>query len=148
MAVANIRKHRAGALLLIQDISQLVHHYGRYDADAIKSNCFAKMYFTGQSNETTKELESILGRSQYEDEKGKKVVRPLMTNDEIRTIKSNRALLICGNHLPIVARLKPFYKNRLYLNYSNIPIDEIKSEINIDTIPVLKLNKTAITSDE
>src|SRR4030095_6568799 len=45
LAVANVRKHRAGIMLLAQDFAQIVHHYGRYDADAIKSNCFAQMYF-------------------------------------------------------------------------------------------------------
>ncbi len=46
LAVANVRKHRSGIMLLIQDFNQLVHNYGKYDAEAIRSNCFAKMYFT------------------------------------------------------------------------------------------------------
>jgi type IV secretion system protein VirD4 len=147
LAVANVRKHRAGVMLLVQDFAQLVHNYGRHDADAIKSNCFAKMYFTAQSHETTKELESMLGRYEYEDDDGKKAVRPLMTNDEIRTIKSTRALLICGNYPPIMAKLKPYYKRPLYRSYSMLPTQKIQSEIHEDTIPVLPLTHLKVHSD-
>ncbi len=138
LAVANVRKHNAGIMLLVQDFSQLVHQYGRYDADAIKSNCFAKMYFTGQSLETTKELEQTLGRFEYEDDNGKKVIRPLMTNDEIRTMKTSRALLICGNNPPIMARLRPYYKNGNYRAFSTLPAHELTNNIP-DAVPILPL---------
>jgi len=140
LAVANVRKQRAGIMLLLQDFAQLIHNYGRNDADAIKSNCFAKMYFTGQSHETTKELESLLGKYEYLGEKGEKVIRPLMTNDEIRTLQANRALLVCGNQKPILARLHPFYKSRVYRSYSEMPPVETESEVNIEEIPILELN--------
>jgi type IV secretory pathway TraG/TraD family ATPase VirD4 len=126
-------------MLLIQDFAQLIHNYGRYDADAIKSNCFAKMYFTGQSHETTKELESLLGKYEFTGEKGEKVIRPLMTNDEIRTIQSNKALLICGNEKPIMVRLRPFYKNRIFRTYSEIHPAETESEVHAEEIPILEL---------
>jgi len=147
LAVANVRKHRAGVMLLLQDFAQLTHLYGKHHADAIKSNCFAKMYFTGQSLETTKELEATLGRYEYEDDNGKKIVRPLMTVDELRTIKADRALLICGNHLPIMAKLKPYYKNSSYLKYSLLPMEKMKSEIHEEEIPVLPLPFTKLKND-
>jgi type IV secretion system protein VirD4 len=128
LAVANVRKHRAGIMLLVQDFAQLVHHHGKYDADAIRANCFAKMYFTGQSLETTKELEQTLGRYEFLDDKKQKVVRPLMTNDEIRTMQVNRAILICGNNPPIMARLKPYYDNREYRSYSELPLPLVNTE--------------------
>jgi type IV secretory pathway TraG/TraD family ATPase VirD4 len=109
-----------------------VHLYGNFNAGAIKSNCFAKMYFTGQSLETTKELEQTLGRYEYEEEKGKKVIRPLMTNDEIRTMDSNSALLICGNNKPIIAKLKPYYKRGSYRQFSIIPVPEIKNQARLE----------------
>ncbi|MEO8087790.1 MAG: type IV secretory system conjugative DNA transfer family protein [Bacteroidota bacterium] len=142
LAVANVRKHRAGIMLLLQDFAQLIHNYGRNDADAIKSNCFGKMYFTGQSHETTKELESLLGKYEYLGEKGEKVVRPLMTNDEIRTIKSNRAILICGNQKPILSRLRPFYKNRTFRSYSEIVPVGLESQVQSHVIPILELEHT------
>ncbi len=147
LAVANVRKHRSGIMLLLQDFSQLVHLYGNFNAGAIKSNCFAKMYFTGQSLETTKELEQTLGRFEYEEDEGKKVVRPLMTNDEIRTMDASRALLICGNNRPVIAKLKPYYKSRLYRQYSNIPVPEIQNQVHLEP-SVLSLSVSTVTDEK
>ncbi len=139
LAVANVRKHRAGAILLLQDFNQLVHHYGKYEADAIRSNCFAKMYFTGASHETATELEKILGKYEFEDDKKRTVVRPLMTNDEIRTMQMNQALLICGHHPPIKARLRPYYKSFKFRAYSQIPSPLFGQNTLPDEIPVIPL---------
>jgi type IV secretory pathway TraG/TraD family ATPase VirD4 len=124
---------------LIQDFNQLTHNYGKYEADGIKSNCFAKMYFTGASLETTKELEQTLGKYQYEDDKKRTVVRSLMTNDEIRTMKINKALLVCGHHPPIIARLRPYYKNSVYLQHSKIEAPEIDNQKLGYIVPLLFL---------
>ena len=126
-------------MLLVQDFNQLVHHYGKHEADAIKANCFAKMYFTGQSLETSKELEQTLGKYEFKDEKGNKVVRPLMTNDEIRTMQLRHALLICGHHAPIKAWLKPYYKSFIFSKRSNIPAPEITGSCSLDKVPVLPI---------
>ena len=139
LAVANVRKHRAGIMLLVQDFSQIVHNYGRYDADAIKANCFAKLFFTGQSLETTKELEQTLGKFEFENKDGKKVVRSLMTNDEIRTMDKTNALLICGHHKPILTKLKPYYKIRRLREYSEINLPEQKGEISNGSPRILPL---------
>jgi type IV secretory pathway TraG/TraD family ATPase VirD4 len=148
LAVANVRKHRSGIMLLVQDFNQLVHHYGKNDADGIKSNCFAKMYFTGQSLETSRELEQTLGKFQYEDDKKRTVVRPLMTNDEIRTLDIKRAILICGHHPPILGRLRPFYKNSEYLNFSKIPVPEFEIKDLQENVPILPLNVSKKSTDE
>lgn len=140
LAVANVRKHRAGIMLLVQDFAQLVHLYGKYDAEAIKSNCFAKLYFTGQSLETTKELEATLGKYQYEDDKGAKIIRPLMTNDEIRIISSKKAILICGNYQPIMVKLKPYYKNFRFKKYNLLPAPINQILENDIPVPVLPLS--------
>jgi type IV secretory pathway TraG/TraD family ATPase VirD4 len=142
LAVANVRKHRSGIMLLIQDFNQLTHHYGKFDADGIKANCFTKMYFTGGSLETTKELEQTLGKYEYEDKKKGMVTRSLMTNDEIRTMKINKALLVCGHHPPIIARLKPYYKNKAYLQYSQLKSPDSDTEKLAYVVPLLLLGAT------
>lgn len=139
LAMANIRKHRGGIMLLIQTYSQVEFQYGKQNAEAIRSNCFAKMYFTGQSLETAKELEQILGKFEYKDKDDKKQIRSLMTSDEIRTMPIDRAILICGHHAPIKAKLNPYYKSYKYKKYSLIPPPESVSANDIDTIPVLPL---------
>ncbi|MEO5643904.1 MAG: type IV secretory system conjugative DNA transfer family protein [Bacteroidia bacterium] len=128
LAVANVRKHRAGIMLLVQDFNQLVANYGKEDADAIRTNCFAKMYFTGQSHETSKELSEIMGKFDFKNEKGKTIQRPLMTSDEIRTMDIARAIVLCGHNAPIKARLRPYYKKSTYRAYSEMASPEIGNE--------------------
>lgn len=145
LAVANIRKYRAGAMLLLQDYNQLIHHYGKPDADGIKSNCFAKMYFTGTSLETAKELEQTLGKYQYEDDKKRTIIRSLMTSDEIRMMNIKRALLVCGHHPPILAKLRPYYKNKRFNEYSkiNVPVIENSMPASVSILPMkVNSNKT------
>ena len=137
LAVANVRKHKSGIMLLLQDFNQLVHIFGKYEADAIRANCFAKLYFTGQSLETATELEKTLGKFEFKDKEGHKVVRSLMTNDEIRMMETDRALLVCGNHAPVVAKLKPYYKRMKFRGYSNIPIPEIENKALSGDISIL-----------
>ena len=139
LATANVRKHSAGIMLIIQDYFQLVNNYGKYESDAIRANCFAKMYFTGASLETAKELEQLLGKFEYKDKNDKTVIRSLKTSDEIRMLKQNRAILICGHHAPVLAKLHPYYKSIRYRNYSNIPAPESGCHSSFDTLPVLQL---------
>ena len=147
LAVANVRKHRSGIMLLVQDFNQLIHNYGKYDADGIKANCFAKMYFTGQSLETATELERTLGKYEYKDKEGHKVVRSLMTNDEIRTMNIKKALLICGHHPPIKAMLNPYYKNMIYRKFSKLQINEKENNNFQNDIPILSINVNKDTDE-
>jgi type IV secretion system protein VirD4 len=139
MAVANVRKHRAGIMLLLQDYNQLIHLYGKYEADGIKANCYAKMYFTGQSLETATELERTLGKFEFKDKEGHKVIRSLMTSDEIRMLDMNRAILICGHNPPVMARLRPYYESLKFNEYASCPAPEIENQAFSGSIPVLPI---------
>jgi type IV secretion system protein VirD4 len=137
LAVANVRKHRAGIMLLFQDFNQMVHLYGKYEADGIKANCFAKLYFTGQSLEMATELERTLGKFEFKDKEGHKVIRSLMTSDEIRMLDVRRALLVCGHHPPVKARLKPYYKRIDFQGYAAIPAPNFTNEALLNPVPVI-----------
>ena len=139
MAVANLRKHRAGTMLLLQDYNQLVHTYGKNNADGIKSNCYMKVYFAGQGHDTAKELEQTLGVFQFEDKDKRKVTRQLMTASEIRMISSKEALIIAGNQPPILARLKPYYERSEFTEYSEMPVPEFPRQVP-ETLPLLELS--------
>jgi len=123
--------------LCVQSESQLQTNYSKSDAESIMANCFAKVYLTGQDHETTKKLESILGKIEYKDDDDKKNVMPLMTADSIRTMPLNKAILLCGHHKPILAKLYPYYENPTYRNNSKIPAPEMKCQIPFFNIPVL-----------
>lgn len=137
-AFANLRKHSAGVMAVVQDFSQVVSAYGKQDADAIRSNCYCKIYFGGASAETNKELSETLGKYEYEKD-GKKEIRPLLTNDQVRMLPPNRALLICGHHPPILARMRPAYKPRRYRAYMAIPAPVIKGDApeSIELLPLV-----------
>ncbi len=139
LAVSNVRKHRAGILILYQTYDQCVHQYGKHEAEAIRSNCYVKMFFAGQNLETSRELEQILGRYEYRDKDDKKIIRELMTASEVRMLKENKAIIIAGNRPPILAKLKPFYKNFRYSRLSQIPAPRTISQTCFDSVPVLPL---------
>jgi type IV secretory pathway TraG/TraD family ATPase VirD4 len=105
--ISNIRKYMAGIMLVVQDYQALVSLYGPAEAHNIRTNTYAQVYLKGQPIETCKELETILGRFTYTNEKGAEKVRLLMSADEIR--KSERAIILCGNEAPIKARMTAYY---------------------------------------
>lgn len=138
-AFANVRKHNCGILAVIQDYNQLVNAYGKADAESIRSNCWAKVQFAGASNESARELSEMLGKMTYTDEDGKKQVRPLLTNDEIRMLRKNRCLLICGANPPVLARSRPAYQSRRYRTYMAVQPPKLKGSVP-ETVALLPLD--------
>lgn len=113
--IANVRKYRIGILLAIQDQEQLTAQYGREATQSIITNCFAKLYFTGQSLKSASQIEALAGRFVRIDEAGNAIVRPLITRDEVRTLPPNKALLLAGSNHPMLLNLKPYFKQRKLL---------------------------------
>ena len=111
ITASNCRKYKAGLLLILQNNEQLIDIYGKQEAESIRSNCFARMYMGATSHPTSMELSQQLGRYEWEDDKGKRGIRELMTPSEIRQLSSNRAILICSNYAPLLLKLTPVYDN-------------------------------------
>jgi type IV secretory pathway TraG/TraD family ATPase VirD4 len=139
IALANLRKYRCGIMGIIQDCNQLEHLYGRNEASAIISNCFAKVYFPGQPIETARELESMLGKREYTDDEKRKHTRVLLTSDEIRTMDNKNALIFCGSHKAIFANMLPYYKRYQYLNNSKISIPNMNRNIIPSEVPLIQV---------
>jgi type IV secretory pathway TraG/TraD family ATPase VirD4 len=131
VAIANIRKYQAGILLSLQTFNQLSQMYGKDDSETIRGNCYAKLYFTGQPQQTAEELERVIGKIEYADARGIKKIRPLLTADQIRTLPKDKAILICGHHKPIRLDMTPYYKNWRFRGQSiQLPIaSEADTEI-------------------
>lgn len=134
ITIANVRKYKTGILLALQDFNQLIHVYGKEQAETIKANCYAKVYFTGQPLNTAIELEQSLGLAPRSD-----VVRPLITRDELRTMPLNQALLLIGNHQPMKVKLKPYYKNYQFKKLSQLPALRKMNEVPPLSLPKLNL---------
>lgn len=139
ITAANIRKYKGSLLLILQSMNQLIDVYGKMEADAIRTNCFAKMYFSGLDHYTASELSQQLGKFEWlEEASGKKHIRELATADEIRMMPRDKAILICGNYNPMKLQLTPYYNNPFLKLQTQIPVPHIKGQL--DEQPVELIN--------
>jgi type IV secretion system protein VirD4 len=109
VTVSNIRKHRAGLLLCVQDEMSLIAQYGQSEAHQLKTNCGIQCYLKGEPLHTAKELSQIMGKYSYEDEKGINRSRELMTPDEVR--RADEAIILVNNKAPLKYLPTPYYRN-------------------------------------
>lgn len=139
IALSNLRKFRAGIMTIAQDYNQYVHLYGSYEAEAIRSNSFSKIFFPGQSIPVCRDLEVTLGQFQYQDEQGNIKTRSLMSADEIRAMEPNTALIVCGSHRAIHTKMYPYYKNFKYRRLASLPMPELTSKLPFEELPLIPL---------
>lgn len=140
VAASTLRKFSSGLLLLAQDYSQYVHLHGAHKASAIKSCCFAHVYFPSQPLSTCIDLEKTLGKYEFKDENNTTKVRPLLSADEIRCLEKGTALILTGNNPPIHARMYPYYSSSNRNNY-NLPYQDIPSKLPFTAVPLIPLPK-------
>lgn len=135
MVFANCRKSGASCLGILQDERMLEMNYSTAESHAIKSNCYSKVYLPGQPLATCKQLEEILGKRTYVDDKGIERTRHLMSASEIRMCKE--AIVLCGNEPPIKAKLKPYYKHWQLSKWAQIPPYEppVREPIEVHILP-------------
>jgi len=108
ITISNIRKFRSGLMQVYQSYNQISDLYGSAQAKNIAANCFCKVYMSGQPIEIAQELETVLGKFEYKDEKEIRHIRPLMTSDEIRLL--SESIILCGNHKAIKAKMVPYFE--------------------------------------
>lgn len=127
---SNVRKYRIGLCLGIQDAEQLVQHYGRSDAETIRSNCLTQIYFPGQGLKSAQYLSRVLGQTSFADGRG-----PLLSPDQIRMLPTNQAIVIAGQHQPLKVKLKPYYRKRRLLKRSQLPLPYLVQKRPTLTLP-------------
>lgn len=135
--LAQVRKYRVGVMMAVQSFEQIEEKYGVHDAQNIAANTFSKLYFSNQPQPTAHRLAKLLGTFQMTDERGAKHIRELMTPQEIRMMRKDKALLICGNQPPMMANLRPYYQSALRRQV--IPQPERRISRSNKTIPLLEL---------
>ena len=130
--MTTLRKRKCSVSLVLQDTEQLHEVYGKSGASTILyGGCASKIYFPGISQQTCQELERILGKqtllhkkqelsswnlpTSNDIQKSQEIGRPLMTADEIRTMKDNEALFIYGNKRPVKLNTLPWYRSKTML---------------------------------
>jgi len=118
VTVSNIRKS-AGMLLCLQDEMSLIAQYGAAEAHNIQTNCQTKVYLQGQPLHTCKKLCELMGKTTYLAEDGKKIIKDLMTVDEIHVCE--QALIFIGNKPPLRCNTTPLYRNIWVRHRTKIP---------------------------
>jgi type IV secretory pathway TraG/TraD family ATPase VirD4 len=144
--ISNSRKFGIPQLLVLQGESQL-SKYGKQQT-TILNNCNVKCYFGGLGEEVY-QLEKILGKFEYNPDKGDKKFtreRSLMTASEIREMK-NEILILPSGEKPLKVTITESYKqSKLMKRLKMKPQEEEKknTQFNIQYIPLeeYKKNKT------
>ena len=113
-------------LLYQQAESQLTEQYGVQSARAILANCFTKLYLPGQPLEVCRQLEILLGKFSYVDDKNVERTKNLMSMNEIRMM--DESIILIGNKAPIKLKLVPYFKQKKLLELSQIPPFELKEK--------------------
>lgn len=123
--ITTLRKRKVALSIILQDIEQLTHVYGRADASVIlNGGCATRLFYPGLSFSTCQEVSNILGNqtvyfresgyesaSGYSSGRSREIARPLLAPDEIRTLKPNRGILIHGREFPVMLKTVPWFKN-------------------------------------
>lgn len=138
-----IRKRRVAITIVLQELSQLEGLYGKNKADSILFGGMGnKVFYPGLGHETTKRISEMLGTTPAHysvDGKPNVKERPLMTAQEVRTMRDREALYIYSNQRPLKIRLLPFYKSRRMRKLTQIPAPEIQnglSEVELHYLPI------------
>jgi len=99
--------------MFLQSLAQIEARYGAINAKTIVESIGAEIYLPGMGLDTARNLEARLGRIKN---------GPLMPANEIIRMKSNEALMLQSNHLPVKLKTKRFYEQSLMRRRNTVAI--------------------------
>ena len=124
-ALAYLPGYGIRAYLIVQDLTQLAHAYGRYES--IISNCHVRVAFAANKVETAKLISDMVGTMTVHKEtrtytgsrlnpvlmhvmaSEQESSRPLLTPDEVMRLPDDAALVFVAGHPAIYARKIRYY---------------------------------------
>ena len=106
--ITTLRKRKVGLCLILQSLHQLSHIYGPDVAKIIRTNTQTKVYFSGLDTETCQMIEREAGTRA--DEHGREI--PIIKAAAFQKMRG-KALVMLQDRLPIVSKLRPFYRSRI-----------------------------------
>ncbi len=114
--IALIRSKRVSINMVVQNIAQIDHVYGKEICDTIIANTASLIVLPGiKDDRTLTMVQNLLGKTTketYSVSSGVRITpRPLMTKDEIRTLPKGEGLFFFGNDYGQKIRTLPLYKN-------------------------------------
>jgi type IV secretion system protein VirD4 len=117
--ITNCRKYKIKVACCLQDPAIMNTLFSAGEAQSIRSNCNCHIHLKGRSHNLCKELESQLGKTTVVDERGNERIVPLMTADALRL--SDKAVILYGNEYPILAKMRPVFKNIWLKRFLEMP---------------------------
>ncbi len=136
ITIANIRKYSCSILQVYQSASQLVDLYGVPVSKAISENSYTKIYMPGVALNVAMELETLMGKMEYTDDKSARHVRSLLTANEIHELE--QLLIFIGNKKAIKTDVIPYFKQYWLRHLSNLPPYRPVSKIPFGTPPLMQ----------
>jgi len=142
--ITTIRKYNVSVSIILQDLKQLDKAYGKDNAHTIlNGGISSRLYYSGAGLPTTQELSELLGEIEniktdingnfyYKDER-------VMKANEIRTMEDNEALFIMANLLPAKIKVKPYYKDFVFNQYSKLPPFKIDASSHLEDVDFIEI---------
>lgn len=118
--LTTLRKRDVSCTISVQSKSMLRHQYGEADAESIiTGGCASHLILPGQNNpRENQQLSKLLG-DHLVNYKGKDMVLPILSPDEIYSLKGKGIFLHSG-YRPTLLKLYPFYKNKSLLKMTQM----------------------------
>jgi len=148
--LTTLRKRRVSVTLATQSRSMLSHKYGTQDAESIiNGGCASRIILPGSTDYAENKALSELFGSHMVTYKGKEMVRPLITPDEIYALE-NEALFLHAGHRPVKLKLYPFYKDKHLLSLTQKkPISYRRKKLpEVQLLPLEEDTKVEATTTE
>ncbi len=138
--LTTLRKRRVACVMGVQSKSMLRHQYSEADAESlVTGGCASHLILPGQNNaRENNELSHLLG-SHMVNYKGREIVRPILTPDEIYALKGKGIFLHSGSR-PSLIKLYPFYKDTTLLKRSKLPPVPYKSSDDASIVSLVPLS--------
>jgi type IV secretion system protein VirD4 len=136
-ALAYLPGYGIRAYLIVQDLTQLAHAYGRYEA--IISNCHVRVAFAANKVETAKLISDMVGTMTVHKEtrtytgsrlnpvlmhvmaSEQETSRPLLTPDEVMRLPDDSALVFVAGHPAIYAQKIRYYTDPEFCGRASVP---------------------------
>jgi type IV secretory pathway TraG/TraD family ATPase VirD4 len=142
--ITTIRKYKISISIILQNTKQLDKAYGKDNAETIlNGGISSKLYYSGVDLTTARELSEMIGDIEnvridihgnlyFKDER-------VMKSNEVRTMGDNEALFITANKIPAKMNIKPYYKDFIYKQYSNLPKHIINARNHLDDVDFIEI---------
>jgi len=134
--INTIRGYKVSVSIILQSISQLDARYGSEYAQSIQGGFNTYLTYSGADPKTADFFEKIVGK--VRERQKQDILEPvdqyteynLINANEVRTIESDKALIVSSNRQPIKFITTPYFKNWSLSRLSKKPVAKLHNNAN------------------